>query len=101
MTLANDVQWLLYILEDNLARLLKACHLDFDNFSNWFFVLFDILDAFIILDHPWDPKIKATEHNPLLYVLDKGQDIGLNIKGTDIYDVSVDETIADAFSRVT
>ena len=51
VALANYVKWLLNVLEYNFSTFLKTFNLNFDNFTNALTVLFDVLDAVIILDY--------------------------------------------------
>ena len=51
VALADDIERLLNVFQNHLARFFKASDLNLDNFSNGFFVLLDVLDTFIIFYH--------------------------------------------------
>lgn len=101
MALADDVQWLLYILEDDLATLLEACDLHLDYLSNASLVVAEVLDALVILDHARDAQVQAAEDDSLLDVLDKGQNVRVNVESAGVGNVPVDEAVADALAGVT
>jgi hypothetical protein len=100
MTLTNYVERLLDVLKDYLATLLKTCHLHFDYFSNAFFVLFDIADAFVILDDSRNSKVEATEEYSLLDVFYECKDVSVNFQIVDIENITVYKAIANTFSTI-
>ena len=98
--LTNCVERLLSISKDDLSSLLEASYLDFDYLSNAFLVVLDISDALVVLDDPRDTEVEAAEHDPLLDVLDEGQNICVYLESIDVDDVSVDEAVSNAFAGV-
>lgn len=100
MTLAYHVQRLFEVMEHNLSRLLKACHLYFDYVSNALFVILYILNAFVVLNHSGDTQIQTAKHYPLLYILNKGQNIGIFLESAHINNISIDKPIANALSAI-
>ena len=48
MTLADNIERLLNIFENDFSSFFKTCDLNFDNFSNTFLIVFYIPDAVII-----------------------------------------------------
>lgn len=101
MTLTNDVEWLLNILENNLAAFLEARHLHLDYLSDAPLVVSEVLDALIVLDDARDAEVEAAEDDSLLDVLDESEDVGVDVEGADVRDVSVDEAVPDALAGVT
>ena len=101
MTLAYDIQWLLNVLKNYLARFFKTCDLHFDNFTNTFLVFLYISDAVVILDHSRDTKVEAAKYDSVLYILDKGQDVGVDLKIVHVQDIAIDESIANTFPGIT
>lgn len=99
--MTDDVKRLLHVFQDNLSTLLEASDLDFYNFTDTALIVPEVLDAFIVFDDARDSKIETTENNSLLNILNEGQDVRVNIQSAHISDVPVDESIADAFPRVT
>ena len=54
MTLADNIERLLNIFENDFSSFFKTCDLNFDNFSNTFLIVFYIPDAVIIFYYTRD-----------------------------------------------
>lgn len=54
MILADHVEGLFKVMQDYFARLFKACHLHLHYVSDALFIVLDIFDALVILDHSGD-----------------------------------------------
>lgn len=72
VTLGYYIQWLLYILKNNFAALFESSDLNFNDFTNWFPILFYIFNTLIILNDPRDAQVERTEDDPLLDVFNEG-----------------------------
>lgn len=100
MTCTDNVERLLLVLQDYFAVLLEAFDLDFDYLTYAFSVVFDVLDAVVVLDNPRNAKVEATEHNLLLNVLDESLDVCINAQSCHVFDIPVDERVPNALSGV-
>ena len=72
VTLGYYIQWLLYILKNNFAALFESSDLNFNDFTNWFPILFYIFNTLIIFDNPRDAKVKGAKYDSLLDIFDEG-----------------------------
>lgn len=100
VALADDVERLLDVLEDDLATLLEASDLHLDDLADASLVVSEVLDALVVLDDARHAEVQAAEYDSLLDVLDEGQDVGVDVECADIGDVSVNESIANALPGV-
>lgn len=57
MVLADHVEGLFKVMQNYFTRLFKACHLYFHYVSDALFIVLDIFDALIILDHSRDTQV--------------------------------------------
>ena len=98
--LADHVEGLFKVMQDYFARLFKACHLHLHYVSDALFIVLDIFDALVVLDHSRDTQVQTAKDNSLLDVLDKCQNICINLKRACVNDVPVYEAIANALSGI-
>jgi len=75
--------------------------LHLDDLANALSVFFDVLDAVIVFNDSRDTEVKAAEDDLLLDVLDECQYVGVNAQRSGIYNISIDEGVADALPRIT
>ena len=101
MALRDYVQRLLDVLENYFAALLKASDLNFNNFTNWFTVLFNVFNAIIILDDARNSQVKRAKDDSLLNILNECQDISVDLKRVHINNVPVDEAVSYALTGIT
>lgn len=100
VALADYVERLLDVLEDDLAALLEASDLHLDDLADASLVVSEVLDALVVLDDARHAEVQAAEYDSLLDVLDEGQDVGVDVECAHIGDVSVNESIANALPGV-
>lgn len=100
MILADHVEGLFKVMQNYFTRLFKACHLHLHYVSDALFIVLDIFDALIILDHSRDTEVQTAKDDSLLDVLDKCQNVCINLERTRVYDIPVYEAITNALSGV-
>lgn len=74
--------------------------MDFDDFANTFSIDFDVSDTIIIFDDARNSKVQAAEDDSLLDILDERQNVCVDFERVYINDVSIDESVSNAFTGV-
>ena len=101
MTLTNDVERLLDVLEHYFATLLEASHLDFYYLANASFVVSEVFNTLIIFDDARHAEIQAAENDSFLDIFDKGQNVRVNVQCADIGNIPINEATSNTLARVT
>ena len=101
MTLANDVQRLLDVFKHNFAAFLEASDLDLNYLTDTSLIISKVLDALVVLDDAGHAQIKTAENNAFLDVFYESKYIRVNIKSVHVRDIPIDESVANAFARIT